>query len=166
MQKALKVGAPWKAQRSRPSLAHESRWTHRRGLTAHTTPLRAFFSSLMPLNFVSSLQTSINDSEEDGLTTGKRVACWVVGLPRLLFWFWFHHKLQCNRFIHPSWSGWDFMFMEILCSVPNFQPLHLRSSETLYLPSVKCSAFLHPTPTAIHESCVIHNLSHQWGFVE
>lgn len=162
MQKALKMGAPWKARRSRSSLAHESRWTHRRGLTAHTTPLRAFFSSLMPLNFISSPQTSINDSDEDRLTGGKLVACWVVGVPRLLFWFRFHHKLQCNQYIHPSWSH----SRRFLCSAPNFHPLHLCSSETNYLPSVNRSAFLHPTPTATYESCGIHELSRQWGFVE
>jgi len=54
----------------------------------------------MPLNFVSSLKTSINDSGEDGLTRGRSVACWVVGVPRSLVWFLFHHKPGNNHFIY------------------------------------------------------------------
>lgn len=155
MQETLQSGASWKASRSRSSLAHESRWTHPGGLTAHAMPLCTFFFSLMPLSFSSSLKTSINDLKEDGLAKGEK--CLLLGCRRP----WTSGSCSTTNTGRATYLSELKLHKIYMVSPQIVNPSIFTVMRVSTFPQW-CSAFLHLTVTAAY-TCGIDKFSHQWG---
>lgn len=143
MQETLQSGASWKASRSRSSLAHESRWTHPGGLTAHAMPLCTFFFSLMPL-LQQQPQNIHKWFKRRWISQGGEVS--LAGLSETLdFWFLLHHKHRQSYL-----SVWAEVTQDLYGQSPDCEPLHLYCHESIYLSSVVFCIFTPDSHSCLH----------------